>query len=76
MDLPINDAIAWAEDGGELGGLAGFAIALARASRRWLTQTSFHWTERELGKIVLLATFWGLVGGLAGFVLYFASNVR
>ena len=76
MPVSLESSTLWAQDGGEVGAIAGTAMSLLRSLVRWLSDENFNWGRKAVDETIRIATFWGLLGGLGGFVLYFVLHVH
>jgi hypothetical protein len=68
VSFSAHDAASSATDGGELGLVLGFGIVMLRYGRHEL---SYH----LMARVVTIATFFGLLGGWTGLVLYAVRHV-
>jgi hypothetical protein len=75
MGVSLDDSTNWAQGGAELGAIAGTTFVFVRGVARWLSDAGYAW-EGMIDQTIRIASFWALVGGLSGFVLYFAAHVN
>lgn len=67
VSLSAHEAASSATDGGELGLVLGFGIVMLRYGRHELSY-------RLVTRVVTIATFFGLLGGWTGLVLYMVRH--
>jgi hypothetical protein len=75
MAVSFDDSTSWAQGGAELGAIMGTGFVLIRGLVQWLSKARYAW-EGLIDQTIRIGGFWTLIGGLSGFVLYFASHVN